>query len=388
MLPRELQEELTQLRHKNLYRRLQTVSKISGPVIFFGKKRLVNFSSNNYLGLVHHPEIISKAASALKKWGTGSGASRLVSGDLAIHAELEKRLAEFKREETALVFSSGYLANLGAVTALAGEEDVVMVDRLNHASLIDAARLSRAKFWVYPHKDVSSVSKLLDRAKSYRRRLVLTDAYFSMDGDAAPLAGLAEVCAEKKAILYIDEAHSTGVFGKSGRGMTEHFNLSGQIDVVMGTLSKAFGSVGGFVAGKNILRETMVNRSREFIYTTAPAPASSAAALAALDVIENKPEIRKKLWENIRFVREALLGMGFDLMDSEGPIIPVRIGESAKVLRLKEFFSEEGIFVSAIRPPTVPRGTDRIRVSIMATHTKDHLNEMLSAFKKVRKQIL
>lgn len=384
----ELSEELQSLKRKNLYRRLETLRSPRASRFRIGKREFINFTSNNYLGLAQHPFVLKKAAQTLREWGAGSGASRLLSGNFEIHEELEKKLAGFKKEEAAIVFSSGYLANLGVVTALLNEQDVVLVDRLNHASLIDAARLSKAKLWVYPHKDVSELKKLLQRAARFRRRLVLTDAYFSMDGDTAPLSKLLEVCRATDSLLMVDEAHSTGVFGNAGGGLTEHFGLQGQIDVVMGTLSKALGSVGGYVCGRSILREYLINRCREFIYTTAPSPVASGAALASLKVIQSKPEIRKKLWANIHFLRNGLEGLDFDLMGSEGPIIPIKTGEPGKTLKAKEALMKEGIFSAAIRPPTVSKGTDRIRFSVTADHKKSDLEKVLFVLKKMRGKVL
>ncbi len=379
-----LNDDLNTLRKKNLYRVAEVISSPSAAEIVIGKKRFINFSSNNYLGLATHPKVIGAAKAALERWGAGSGASRLLSGSLQIHADLEERLAWFKGEEASAVFSSGYLANLGVMTALLNEKDLVLLDRLNHASLVDAARLSKAKLWVYPHKDVVELDRLLKKASGFRRKLVVTDAYFGMDGDVAPLDKILDICERNGALLMIDEAHSTGVFGKTGHGLTEHFGLSGKIHVVMGTLSKALGSVGGFITGKKILRETIVNRSKEFIYTTAPAPAASAAALESLTIIGKEPGLRKKLWENVYFLRKGLKALGFNLMDSEGPIVPIIIGDTAKALRARDIFRKEGIFAPAIRPPTVPKGTDRIRISLMATHTEDHLEKLLGILKKAR----
>ncbi len=381
---RELNEELKDLRKKNLLRSLVTLSSPNDAVIKIAGRTFLNFSSNNYLGLSTHPKIIQAAKGALEKWGAGSGASRLISGNLRIHEELEKSLARFKSEEAATVFSSGYLAALGVVTSLLDEKDVVLCDRLNHASLIDAARLSRAKLWVYPHRDISELSRLLKRAKEFRRRLVLTDAYFSMDGDVAPLDKLLEVCRDQGTLLMVDEAHSTGVYGKTGAGLSEHFRLQGQIDIVMGTLSKSLGSVGGYIAGKKTLREYLVNRCREFIYTTAPAPAASAAAIQAIRMIRKDPVLRGKLWQNVKWVREKLTELGFDLMGSEGPVTPVLIGDTRKALKAKDLLGRSGIFAPAIRPPTVPKGTDRIRISLMATHERSHLEALVGAFKKMR----
>ena len=382
-----LKKELSALKTLGLHRAPETVSGIRGHRILIGSQWLVNFSSNNYLGLAQHPFVIQKTASAVKKWGAGSGASRLLSGNLKIHRELEGRIASFKNEEAALILSLRTLANVGAVTALLNQTDLVLADRNNHASLIDAARLSKAKFRVYPHRDLTALEKLLGSATGHRRKLVTTDAYFSMDGTVAPLDKILEVCRRHGALLLVDEAHSTGVFGRTGRGLTEHFGVSGKIDVVMGTLSKALGSVGGFIAGTSILKETLINRSKEFIYTTAPSPASSAAALASLELIETKPEFRKKLWKNIDLVRRGLSEAGFDLMGSEGPIIPILIGDTKRAVAIKEFLAKEGIFAPAIRPPTVSKGTDRLRLSVTAQHDESDIERLLSALKKVRTKL-
>ena len=384
---RELKSEIRALKEKNLYRSLTAVSAGRSPAM---AGRLLDFSSNDYLGFSTHPSVVKKAAEALRFWGAGSGASRLISGNLQIHMDLEKALARFKKEETAAVFSSGYLANLGAVTALLGEEDVVLIDRLNHASLVDAARLSKAKLWVYPHRDVQALEQLLARAGRFRRRLVATDAYFSMDGDVAPLDRLLEVCEQRDAILMIDEAHSTGVFGATGRGLTEHFGLSGKIPIVMGTLSKALGSVGGFVCGNLPLKETLINRCRQFIYTTAPVPAASAAAMESLRMIEEETDtigLRKTFWDNIHFLRSSLKEFGFDLMESEGPIVPILIGNTKKTLALRDYLRKEGIWAPAIRPPTVPKGASRLRLSVLATHSRSQLMSFVRIMKKAKERL-
>ena len=370
----ELDKELSDLKQKNLLRSLTSVSEI--------KSSRVDFSSNDYLGLSRHPRVIKKAAEALRVWGAGSGASRLFSGNLRIHEDLERKIAAFKKEKAATVFSSGYLANLGVITALLNEKDLIVVDRLNHASLVDAARLSKAKLWVYPHRNVQKLKELLARAKGFRRRLVVTDAYFSMDGDVAPLDRLYEACRAADTLFMVDEAHSTGVFGKTGRGLTEHFGLSGKSLIVMGTLSKALGSVGGFVAGDKILRDYLINRSREFIYTTAPSPAASAAAMESLSVLEKDASPRKRLWENALFLRKSLQADGFDLMGSEGPVIPIRVGDTAKTMQIKESLKKKNFWVAAVRPPTVPQGTDRIRLSVTASHTKPEMELFLKEFQK------
>lgn len=375
----DLRTGLENQRSKKLYR---------SPSVFSSKKapkklgRLVDFSSNDYLGLSQHPALIRAAADAARRWGSGSAASRLLSGNLGIHEELEKKLARLKREEAATVFSSGYLANLGVLQTLLNEKDVVLLDRFCHASLVDGARLSRAKLWVYPHRDAARLSELLARAGAFRRRLVVTDAYFSMDGDLAPLPELSRVCKKQDALLMIDEAHSTGVYGASGRGIGEHFGIAGGADIVMGTLSKALGSVGGFVAGSRLLRETLRNFCRTFIYTTAPAPSASAAAIEALRILEKTPALRRRLWRNVDALRGGLERLGLDLMGSEGPILPIRAGSSERALKTQEKLRQAGFFVSAIRPPSVPSGTDRLRLSVSAAHTDAQIGGLLSAFKK------
>jgi 8-amino-7-oxononanoate synthase len=383
----DIRSDLEQLKARHLYRDPEIFPPRKGRPLGSPLQRFVDFSSNNYLGLSRHPRVIQGAHRALREWGAGSAASRLLSGNLKIHDELEKKLADFKKEEAAAIFSSGYLANLGMVRTLVNEQDVVILDRFCHASLMDGARLSRAKFWVYEHRDSEDLKNLLSRAKLFRRRLVVTDAYFSMDGDVAPIADLVDLCEKNEAILMIDEAHSTGVYGKTGRGLTEHFGVSGKVPVVMGTLSKALGSVGGFIAGSALLRETLVNFCRSFIYTTAPSPAASGAALAALDVIKTTPQLREKLWDNSRRLREGLKSLGLDLMGSEGPIVPISVGDAARVVKIKALLSQDGFLVSAIRPPSVPRGTDRIRLSVSAAHTAGQIDGLLAAFKKIRTKV-
>ena len=377
-----LRKEIEELKLRNLYRNPETVASLSGSRMRLGARQLVNFSSNDYLGLSRHPLVIRKVSEALVEWGAGSGASRLLSGNLAIHEELEKRLALFKKEKAARIFSSGYLANLGAVTSLLNEKDLVLSDRCNHASLIDAARLSKAKFRVYPHNDMASLDRLLAETGPFRRRLVVTDAYFSMDGHVAPLDRILEICRKRGAMLMIDEAHSTGVFGRTGRGLTEHFGLSGRIDIVMGTLSKALGSVGGFVSGSSSLIEILTNRAKEFIYTTAPSPSASAAALASLNLLEERPSLLGELRAKTGRLRQGLVSLGFDLMASEGPIVPIRVGDTKKALALKSFLAAEGYFAPAIRPPTVPKNTDRIRLSVTAAHSEEEIDGLLAALKK------
>ncbi len=375
-------EELKALKEKNLFRHLVLAEASNGPTLFIEKKRYLNLASNNYLGLSFDSSVKLAAQKSIQEWGAGSGASRLISGNLAVHQALEEKIAKFKNEESALIFSSGYLANLGAISALVGSGDLIVADRANHASLIDGARLSGAKLWVYSHRDAEDLDRVLARGAEFKRKLVATDAYFSMDGDVAPLDRLLKVCEKHGAWLMVDEAHSMGVYGKTGAGLAEHFDLQGKIPVVMGTLSKAIGSVGGYVAGSRALREYLINKARTFIYTTGPSPAASAAALAAIDQIQKKPNLRKKLWDNISIARKALKSQGYDLGDSEGPVIPVIIGDTTKAIQMSEMLKKKGIFAPVIRPPTVPKGKDLIRLSICAFHEKSHLEQLINAFRK------
>lgn len=378
----EAEGEVRRMRLEGLERSLLSVRPLPQARFKSGRRTYVNYGSNDYLGLALHPAVRRAAAAAALRYGGGSGASRLVSGDLELHESLERRLARFKRERSCLVYSSGYLANLGAVSALAGPGDVVLIDRLDHASLIDAARLSGAKMWVYPHLDVERLSELLSRARTYRRRLVLTDSYFSMDGDVAPLDRILAVCREHDAALHVDEAHATGVFGERGAGLCEHFGLEGRVDVVMGTLSKALGSVGGYVAGGEWLRRYLIHRSRTFIYTTGPAPAASAAALAALEVIERSGAARRKLWANTDLLRSQLRARGYDLGRSSGPIVPVFVRDAARAVAARDKFLRLGLYVPAMRYPTVSRGQERLRVSVSAAHTTEDLMRLVEALSR------
>lgn len=383
-----LTAELRALRSKGLHRRLRTLSR-NGFRIRAGGRTFIDFSSNDYLGLGRRSETARAAANAALRFGSGSGASRLLSGTLTVHSLLESKLAAFKGEEACLVFGSGYLANLGAVTALVGDGDAVVLDRLCHASLVDAARLSGAKLLVYPHRDMAALDKILHRveatrrvAPTYRRILVATDAYFSMDGDVAPLEKLVSVCRRRGAWLLVDEAHSTGVFGETGAGLTEHCALQGKIEVVMGTLSKAIGSVGGYIAGKKPLIEFLVNRARPFIFTTALPPSAAAAAIRAIELIEKEPGLRRTLWKRSTRVRRALKKAGFRLAPSTGPIVPVMF-PGKKALKASEKLRERGIYAPAIRPPTVKEGTERIRLSLSAGHSEADIEALIAAFNKL-----
>ncbi|MBI4313589.1 MAG: 8-amino-7-oxononanoate synthase [Candidatus Omnitrophica bacterium] len=368
---------LEALREQGLYRELREIESANGAEIVIDGKTYLNLASNNYLGLTTHPRVVRAATEAIRRYGTGSGASRLISGTMSIHAELEQALAKFKQTECALVFSTGYMANLGLVTSLVGAEDLVISDRLCHASIIDACRLSKAKLLIFPHRDAGRLKDLLKkRAKKFRRTLVITESVFSMDGDIAPLDQLWKVCKEQDAWLLIDDAHGTGVLGPSGRGGLAHFKMMPQEGLIqMGTLSKALGSLGGYVAGSRTLIDYLINKARSFIYTTALPPASAAAALEAIRVIQDEPQRLKKLWSNVALWRDGLRRVGLPLVSDQTPILPVLLGDTRRTSAVAEMLRAHGIYAPAIRPPTVPKGQARIRTTVMATHSPQALEE-------------
>ncbi|MDI6735362.1 MAG: 8-amino-7-oxononanoate synthase [bacterium] len=381
-----LREELDRLEKQGLSRKLRMIDSCDGPTIKIfcqscqTHQTKILLCSNDYLGLTQHPKVKEKAKEAIERFGCGSGASRLISGTFLLHSELEKKLAEFKKTEAALVFASGYAANLGVISSLAGRGDVIIIDKLNHASIIDGCRLSEADLRVYPHKNMVSLEKILKQTQNKRLRLIITDGVFSMDGDLAPLPEIVNLAKKYKALVMVDDAHGSGVLGKEGRGTVEYFDLEGQIDIQMGTLSKALGSLGGFIAGSNILIEYLINKARSFIYSTALSPAQVATALASLEIIQTEPQLRLRLLQNVRYLKQGLENSGFDTMGSQTQIIPVFIGETNKTMQASKFLYEHGIFAPAIRPPTVPQGKSRLRLSLMATHTTAHLDRVLSAF--------
>ncbi len=364
-----LEEELRHLRKVGLYRSLKSIEKIDGPRITIDKKEYLNFCSNNYLGLAGHPLVIEKAIEAIKAFGFGAGASRLISGNTILHEELEKRLAKFKGREAAIVFPTGYMANLGAITSLVDEKDTIIIDRLDHASIIDACRLSKAKLQVYPHKNMQALEKVLNRSGIFKKRLIVTESIFSMDGDIAPLPEIIKLAKTHQAITMIDEAHATGVLGKTGRGAEEYFGVKGEVDIVMGTLSKALGSLGGFVAGNAALIDYLRNKARSFIYTTALPPSACAAAIAALEIIEAQPELIEKLRINSRLLKGKLAISSSD----DTPILPIIIGDPKKTMELSNLLFEKGFFISGIRPPTVPENESRLRITVSTIHSKEEI---------------
>lgn len=384
-----LAEELEALRQQHLYRQPITVESEQGPWVTVEGRSLLNLSSNNYLGLASHPELKAAAAKAALDEGVGSGASRLISGTMRLHRLLEERLAHFKVQEAALLFNSGYTANLGIVSALAGRGDMVFSDELNHASIIDACRLSRAEVKVFPHKDLTALEAMLVQACEVRPRriLLVVDTVFSMDGDIAPLPDLVDLSERHGCVLIVDEAHATGLLGPGGRGAVAHFALAGRVPVQMGTLSKAFGSFGAYVCGSRQLVDYLVNLSRPLIFTTALPPPVLAASLAALDIVERDDSLVQRLIRNARRLRQGLERLGLDTMGSETQIVPVRVGDNARALEMMRLLKEQRVLAVAIRPPTVPAGTARIRSNVMATHTEADIDLALEAFRNAGRAV-
>ncbi len=381
----ELERELELSRKKGLHRALRLLEGEQREKIVIDGKEVLNFCSNNYLGLANDERIKRAAKEALDKYGLGSGASRLVVGNMGLHKKLEEKIAAFKDSEAALLFNSGYTANLGVISALVDKDDIVFSDKLNHASIIDGILLSRAEFKRYPHKDMDVLEDMLKASGGYRRKVIITDTIFSMDGDIASLPKIVELAKEYGAWVYVDEAHATGVLGKSGKGAVEYFGLQGKIKIEMGTLSKAVGVFGAFICGSKILIEYLINKSRGFIYTTSLPPAICAASIAALEIIENEPRLREKLWENVEFLRKGLAELGFDTLESQTPIIPLLTREPKITMEFSQELFEEGVFVQGIRPPTVPDGKARLRITVMATHKRSDLEKALDSFRKVGK---
>ena len=376
------EKRLQELAAQHLSRRLAPLHSGIGPVVEMAERPILLLASNDYLGLAMHPEVVQSAIEATQRFGAGAGAARLISGSLPPHQALESALAQFKRTEAALTFSSGYLANIGTIPALIGQGGLILADRLCHASLIDGCRLSRADFRVYRHNDTEHLQSLLSRRRGKRRTLIVTDGLFSMDGDLAPLPELSRLAQEYEADLYVDDAHGTGVMGPHGRGTAEHFGIETQIPFHMGTLGKALGSSGAYIAGSSTLIHYLLNTSRSFIFTTAPPPSLVAAGTAALRVIQREPERRARLWTNRERLFSGLTRLGFSLSPSVSPIMPILVGNAETALSFAEHLFTEGVYAPAIRPPTVPDATSRIRVTVTSEHTFSHIDQALTAFQR------
>jgi len=378
-----LSTELDTLRTQGLYRSLRILEGRQQATSVFDGKTVVNLSSNNYLGLTTHPKLIERAIQAIKDFGVGSGSVRTIAGTMEIHMELERRLAAFKKTEAVVVFQSGFTANAGTVSSILGKEDVVISDELNHASIIDGCRLSRATIKVFPHKNVEAARKILSELPAGPRRLLITDGVFSMDGDLGPLPALCDLAEEFGCIMMVDDAHASGVFGASGRGTVDHFGMHGRVDIQVGTLSKAVGALGGYVAGTRAFIEYLYHRARPFLFSTSHPPSVAATCIAALDVLEQEPEIIERLWDNTRFFKAGLSALGFNTGLSESPITPVIAGEGSLAMKLSDGLFAEGVFAQGIAFPTVARDKARVRTIVTASHTKDELQFALDKFKKV-----
>ena len=378
-----LDEALNDLRRQGLYRRMRVLDGEQAARTSVDHRQVVNLSSNNYLGLTTHPMLRARALEALQAFGVGTGSVRTIAGTMAIHMELERRLAAFKHTEAAVVFQSGFTANAGTVSSLLGRDDVIVSDELNHASIIDGARLSRATIKVFPHRNVAAAREIVAALPRDQRTLLITDGVFSMDGDLGPLPELCDLADEYGCIMMVDDAHASGVFGGNGRGTVDHFGMHGRVDVQVGTLSKALGALGGYVAGSKSLIEFLYHRARPFLFSTSHPPSVAATCIAALDVLENEPQWMERLWANTRFFKAGLEALGFNIGISESPITPVIVGDGALAMTLSDKLFDAGVFAQGIGFPTVPQGKARVRTIVTATHTEDELQFALDAFTSV-----
>jgi len=384
---RYLADELDALRAQGLYRRLRVLDGEQKARTSFDHRSVVNLSSNNYLGLTTHPRLRERAIEAIRLFGVGSGSVRPIAGTMSIHMELEEKLAAFKHTEATVVFQSGFTANAGTVSSILGKDDFIVSDELNHASIIDGARLSRASIKVFPHRDAAAARAIVAALPRDRRTLIITDGVFSMDGDIGALPELCDVADEFGCIMMVDDAHASGVFGKNGRGTVDHFGLHGRVDVQVGTLSKAIGALGGYVAGSKALIEFLYHRARPFLFSTSHPPAVAAACLGAIEVLETEPQLIERLWDNTRFFKSGLQALGFNTGTSESPITPAIVGDAARAMKLSDELFQEGVFAQGIGFPTVARDKARVRTIVTATHTRDELQFALEAFGKVGRAV-
>lgn len=382
-----LKEEIQRLKDEHLYQALQPFEGMQGAEILMDGRPMLNFSSNNYLGLTNHPRLMEAAKKAIDAYGVGAGAVRTIIGTMAIHEELEKKLAEFKHCEATLVLQSGFTANMAAIPPIVGEGDVIISDALNHASIIDAVRLSRgAAKDIYPHSDMDALESVLKKHKNARRRLIVTDGVFSMDGDIAKLPDIVTLAEKYNAIVMVDDAHGSGVLGKQGRGTVDHFGLHGRVDIVVGTMSKALGSMGGYVASTQAMRDIMVNKARPLLFSTPHPPSVVACGIAALELLMQDDSLTQKLWYNTRYFKAGMKSIGLPI-DSETPLCPVIVGSSENAQTLSRRLFEEGIFGRAIVFPTVAQDRARVRIIINATHTQAQLDRCIEAFAKIGKEL-
>jgi glycine C-acetyltransferase len=388
-----LTDELNALKAKGTYFKLRVLDDEQAAECTFDGKKVINLASNNYLGLTTHPKLREAALEATRKYGVGSGAVRTIAGTMKIHMELEEKIARFKNVEACVVFQSGFAANAGTVSAVLGKEDFIISDQLNHASIIDGARLSRAKILVFNHKDLAHAEEQLASVKDQPgKKLLITDGVFSMDGDIGPLPGLCELAEKYGAIMMVDDAHASGVLGRAGRGTIDHFDVHGRVDIQVGTLSKAIGALGGYVCGTRDLIDFLYHRARPFLFSTSHPPSVAATCIAAFDVLQDEPERIEQLWENTRFWKKELGSLGFDIGGkttpaSETPITPIILGDGALTMEFSRELFKEGVLGTGIAFPTVPEGKARIRTIVTATHTADELTQALEVLKKVGKRM-
>jgi len=380
--------QLDAWRKAGTYQHLRVLESASAAESRFDGREVINLASNNYLGLTTHPKLIEAAIAAARKYGAGSGAVRTISGTMTLHMQLEERIARFKNVEACVVFQSGFAANAGTVSAILTPEDHIISDELNHASIIDGCRLSKAKIHVFPHKDAAAAGRILEELTSASgRKLLITDGVFSMDGDISPLPALVAVAEKSGAIMMIDDAHSSGVLGRNGRGTVDHFGLHGRVHIQVGTLSKAIGVLGGYVCGSKDLIEFLYHRARPFLFSTSHPPAVAAACLAAFDVLEREPERIQNLWDNTKYFKQGLSSAGFNTGMSETPITPVIVGEAKTAHQLSAALFEEGVLATGIGFPTVPEGKARVRTIVTATHTREELDRALEIFSRVGRRM-
>jgi len=382
-----LATELQALHDQGLYRRLRVLDDEQKARTSIDGRSVVNLSSNNYLGLTTHPRLRERALAAVEAFGVGSGSVRTIAGTMRIHIELERKLAAFKKTEAAVVFQSGFAANAGTVSSILGRDAVIVSDELNHASIIDGARLSRATIKVFPHRDVAAARRIVSELPRGTRTLIITDGVFSMDGDLGAVPALCDLADEFGCIMMVDDAHASGVFGRQGRGTVDHFDMHGRVDVQVGTLSKAIGALGGYVAGSRALIEFLYHRARPFLFSTSHPPAVAATCLAAIEVLEEEPQLIERLWDNTRFFRAGLQELGFNTGSSESPITPVIVGEGARAMALSDRLFEKGVFAQGIGFPTVPQGKARVRTIVTATHSREDLQFALDAFSAVGSEL-
>jgi 8-amino-7-oxononanoate synthase len=380
-------KDADQIRELGIYPYFRMIASGQDPVVTMDGQRVIMLGSNNYLGLTNHPEIKQAAAAALETYGTGTAGSRFLNGTLDIHVELEERLAQFMGREAALTFSTGFQVNLGVISSLADRRDVVILDSLDHACILDGARLSFGRVLKYPHNDMEALEERLRSVTDGQSAMIVVDGVFSMEGDLCDLPRLVELKDRYGARLMIDDAHGVGVMGKHGRGTAEHFGLEDSTDLVMGTFSKSLATVGGFVAGDHRVVDYIKHHARSLIFSAAPPPASVASVIKALEIIEREPERRQQLWENTEYMMREFTNLGFDTGDSESPVIPLVVGEDAAAFRMTIRLQEEGVFANPVISPAVPQGRAMMRTSYMATHTRDHLDRALEAFRKVGREM-